>query len=173
MIFRNHNNMLICCSRNVEYLCGNCDTFYFSGFFDEYKVNLFKIDVFCNSIDAFTVTFDQFNASLKTKSITFFQKLTPNFRKAVYILRFSLQANKNSPSVTSGLQSIQTDPVLGVNYEQQEETEERNPMSRYHARSNSSFLNPAAVLLSILMRASAARTSHSTPLHNEGAREKH
>ncbi len=43
----------------------------------------------------------------------------------MYILRFSLQANKNSPSVMSGLQSIQTDPVLGVNYEQQEETEEK------------------------------------------------
>ncbi len=47
MIFRNHNNMLICCSRNIsdyyyvenscaaQYFCGNWDTFYFSGFTDE------------------------------------------------------------------------------------------------------------------------------------------
>ncbi len=42
--FRNHSNMLICCSRNIsDYyqccaascFCGNCDAFYFSGLFDD------------------------------------------------------------------------------------------------------------------------------------------
>jgi len=45
MIFRNHNNILIYCSRNISdyvensfyaiYFCGNYDKLYFSGFFDE------------------------------------------------------------------------------------------------------------------------------------------
>jgi len=35
---------------------------------------LFKIETFCNIISAFTVTFDQFNASLLNKSISFLKK---------------------------------------------------------------------------------------------------
>ncbi len=70
MIFRNHNNILIRCSRNIndyinaenscaaEHFCGNCDI-YISAFFDE-KNNSFETD-FCNIINVFTVTFDSFN----------------------------------------------------------------------------------------------------------------
>ncbi len=46
VIFRNHNNILICCTRNIsdyvekfvknscaaQYICVNCDTFCFSGY---------------------------------------------------------------------------------------------------------------------------------------------
>ncbi len=64
--FRNHSNMLICCSRNIYYyyqcwkqLC--CLTFlwkpqYFfcSGFFDESKKkNSFEIKIFCNIIHVY------------------------------------------------------------------------------------------------------------------------
>jgi len=55
--------------------------------------HLFEIESFCNIINAFTVSFDQFNASLLNKSIHFFQKtknkktflLTPNFWTVVYV----------------------------------------------------------------------------------------
>ncbi len=47
MIFRNHNNILIYCSRNV---------------YDYYQC--WKIEIFCNIINVFTVIFDQFNASV-------------------------------------------------------------------------------------------------------------
>ncbi len=43
--------------------------------FDEYKQKLlFEVDIFCNILNVFTVTFDQFNASLLNKSLHFFQK---------------------------------------------------------------------------------------------------
>ncbi len=38
------------------------------------KKHLFKIEIFCNIRNVFTVTFDQFNTSLLSKSINFFQK---------------------------------------------------------------------------------------------------
>ncbi len=44
---------------------------------------------FCNIILFFTVTFDQYHASLLKKSINFLKKkilLTPNFRTVLYIL---------------------------------------------------------------------------------------
>ncbi len=48
--------------------------FNYSGFFDEQKVkkyiflkNLFEIEIFCNIINIFTDTFDQFNAFLLNK----------------------------------------------------------------------------------------------------------
>ncbi len=37
------------------------------------RQHLFEIEIFCNIINVFTVTFDQFNASLMNKSINFFQ----------------------------------------------------------------------------------------------------
>ncbi len=46
----------------AQYFCGNRDIFYFSGYF-------------CNIINVFTVTFDQFNASLINKSINFLKKV--------------------------------------------------------------------------------------------------
>ncbi len=43
-------------------LCGNCDIF--SEYFNEYKEpHLFEIEMFCNIINDFSVTFDQFNVS--------------------------------------------------------------------------------------------------------------
>ncbi len=44
-------------------------------FFDKYKQRSFEIEMFCNN-NIFTVTFDQFNASLLNKSGHFFQILT-------------------------------------------------------------------------------------------------
>ncbi len=78
--FRNHYNILnisetfliiinVENSRAAEYFCRDCDTFYFSGFFNEQsskELNLFETEIFCNIINGFTVTFDQFKA--------FFQK---------------------------------------------------------------------------------------------------
>ncbi len=49
-----------------------CDTVYFSGFFDESKVQksrMYLKQIVCNIINVFTATFDQFNASLLNKSI--------------------------------------------------------------------------------------------------------
>jgi len=45
----------------------------FSGSFDEQKVQK-QQQIFCNVKNVFTVTFDQFNASLLNKSISFFLK---------------------------------------------------------------------------------------------------
>ncbi len=60
---------------NIYIFFGNNDTFYFSGFTDsqkEVKNSIyFKIEIFCNITNAFTATFDQFNASLMNKSIHF------------------------------------------------------------------------------------------------------
>ncbi len=56
--------------------------FIFSGFFEEYFF-------FCNVVNVFAVIFDQFNASVLNKSITFLKNnilLTPNFLTIVYIL---------------------------------------------------------------------------------------
>ncbi len=47
-------------------------------FKDEFIWNIF----FCNSVNTFTVTFEQFNAPLQNKIINFFQKkilLAPNY----------------------------------------------------------------------------------------------
>ncbi len=90
MIFRNHNNMLICCSRNISdyYQCWKqlcCPIFLWKPwhllFFrilwwieSSKEKHLFEIEIFCYIINAFTVTFDQFNESLLNKSIHFFQK---------------------------------------------------------------------------------------------------
>ncbi len=38
------------------------------------RTALFEIEIFCNIINVFTATFDQFNASLQKKSINFLQK---------------------------------------------------------------------------------------------------
>ncbi len=87
MIFRNHNNMLICCSRNISdyYQCWKqlwCTIFLWKLwcmlFFRIHRwiesskeQHLFEIEIFCNIINVITVTFDQFNASLMDKSINF------------------------------------------------------------------------------------------------------
>ncbi len=68
MIFRNHNNTLICClvivgvqlliivliiinienSCAASYFCENCDTFNFSGFFVQKEQHLFEMEIFCD-----------------------------------------------------------------------------------------------------------------------------
>ncbi len=89
MIFRNHNNMLICCSRNISdyYQCWKqlcCTIFLWKSwcilFFRIHRwiesskeQHLFEIEIFCNIINVFTVTFDQFNASLINKSTCLYQ----------------------------------------------------------------------------------------------------
>ncbi len=84
--FRNHSNMLICCSINISYyyqcwkqLC--ClillvKPWYFvlSGFF-EGTVQKNSLYLKQNVIHVFTITFDQFKASLLNKDINFFQKI--------------------------------------------------------------------------------------------------
>ncbi len=88
MIFRNHSNMLIFCSRNisVDYQCWKqlcCTIFLWKLwcilFFrilwwieSSKEQHLFGLEIFCNIINVFTATFDQFNASLLNKSIHFF-----------------------------------------------------------------------------------------------------
>ncbi len=65
--------MLILCSRNFSYgwkqlqFCEKCNTF--SEFFDkEFKEqHLFEIEILYNIINVFTVTFNQFNASLQNR----------------------------------------------------------------------------------------------------------
>ncbi len=42
--------------------------------FKQHKLHLFDIEIFRNIIDVFSVTFDQYNASLLNKSINFFKK---------------------------------------------------------------------------------------------------
>ncbi len=79
MIFRNHSNMLICCSRNISdyYQCWKqlcCPIFLWKPwcilFFtilwwieSSKEQHLFETEIFCNIINVFTVTFDQFNVS--------------------------------------------------------------------------------------------------------------
>ncbi len=43
-------------------------------FFDLKEQYLFEIYIFCDIINVFTVTFDQFNASLLNKNINFLKK---------------------------------------------------------------------------------------------------
>ncbi len=87
MIFRNHSNMLICCSRNISdyYQCWKqlcCPIFlgklWYILFFRIHRwiesskeQHLFEIEIFCYIINVSTVTFDQFNASLMNKSNNF------------------------------------------------------------------------------------------------------
>ncbi len=84
MIFRNHNNMLICCSRNIYdyYQCWKqlcCTIFLWKlmhFIFQDSQMNRkFKRTAFicniCNIINVFNDTFDQFNVSLMNKSIYF------------------------------------------------------------------------------------------------------
>ncbi len=40
----------------------------------KFKRTAFKIEIFCNIINVFTVTFDQFDASLLNKTINFSKK---------------------------------------------------------------------------------------------------
>ncbi len=100
MIFRNYSNILICCSRNIsdynqcwKQLC--CTIFLWKPwcilFFRIHRwtesskeLHLFKIEILCNIINAFTYTFDQFNASLMNKCINFFKK------KYIYIYIYIL-----------------------------------------------------------------------------------
>ncbi len=65
MIFRNHSNMLICCSRNISdyYDCWK-QLLLLNIFMKPWFMSiLFEIKIFCNIINVFTVTFDQFNAT--------------------------------------------------------------------------------------------------------------
>ncbi len=109
MIFRNHNNMLICCSRNISdyYQCWKqlcCTIFLWKRWWilffrihrsieSSKEQHLFEIEIFCNIINVFTVTFDQFNTSLMNLSINFLKKkkkkrikwLTPNFQRCLLL----------------------------------------------------------------------------------------
>ncbi len=76
MIFRNHYNMLIYCSRNSSYQCYYQNSFCFFIFlwklwciFQDSLTNrtfkkCFKLEILCNIINVIAVIFDQCNASL-------------------------------------------------------------------------------------------------------------
>jgi len=86
MIFRNHYNILIYCSRNIsdDYQCWKqlcCFIFLYK----PWHILLSRIlklkraafvwnSTFCNIIITFTLTFDQFNMSLLNRSINFLKK---------------------------------------------------------------------------------------------------
>ncbi len=83
MIFRNHYNILIYCSRNViinvENSCAAscfCENRY--KLFQESDEQISKEQLKNSNLskikNVFTVTFDQFNASLMTRSTHFFKK---------------------------------------------------------------------------------------------------
>ncbi len=55
--------------------------------------HFFKIEIFCYIINVFTVTFDQFNASLINKSINFFL-LTPKLTLVYKCLHFYIYKHK-------------------------------------------------------------------------------
>ncbi len=89
IIFRNHSYMLIYCSRNIsdyyqcwKQLCWQIIVWkplYIFFFWNLWWIesskeqHLFEIKIFCNIINIFTGTFDQFNASLLNKTINFIQ----------------------------------------------------------------------------------------------------
>jgi len=53
----------------------SCIQLFFSGFFDEYKVQKTEFiwnTILCYIINLFSVTFDKFNSSLMNKSIDYF-----------------------------------------------------------------------------------------------------
>ncbi len=62
--FRNHSNMLIWCKTFLKT----------SVLLNLKKKSLFEIEIFCNIINVFTLTFNQFSAFLLYKSINFFKK---------------------------------------------------------------------------------------------------
>ncbi len=112
MIFRNHFNMLIYCSRNISdyYQCWKqlwklwCILFFFDVFpficlflFVYFSLilwwtesskeqHLFEVEIFCNIIHVFTVTFDQFNASLLNRNMNVFQKNLTDCKRQYYII---------------------------------------------------------------------------------------
>ncbi len=88
--------MLICCLRNISdyYQCLKQvlinifveTVIHFSEYLDEYEVQksrIFGIEIFCNIINIFTVTFDQFKNSCLNKSINFFKKCRMQSQKSV------------------------------------------------------------------------------------------
>ncbi len=87
MIFRNHYNMLICCSRNIYYyyqylkhqFIKNINIFIESVIHlvfqdslinNSKEQNLFEIESFCNTAKVLTVPLNQINSSLLNKYIT-------------------------------------------------------------------------------------------------------
>ncbi len=60
--------MLICCSKNITVNVEKKKKW------DSLNRNLYEVEIVSNGINVFTVTFDQFNASLLNKSINFFPK---------------------------------------------------------------------------------------------------
>ncbi len=59
--------MLICCSKTLMSMLKK-------NIWDSLNRNLYEVEIVSNSINVFTATFDQFNASLLNKSINFFPK---------------------------------------------------------------------------------------------------
>ncbi len=62
--------------------------------------HLLEIEIFCNIINVFTVSFDDFNACLLIKSINFFLKQTE--QNHIYPKRLSISARlKQSKAITT------------------------------------------------------------------------
>ncbi len=80
--FINHSNILICCSKNINYYVENSRVDFFFWFLwwieSSEEQHLYNINVFI-------ITFDQFKASLLNKSINFYNfSSPPNKRKKIY-----------------------------------------------------------------------------------------
>jgi len=90
MIFRNHNNMLIYCSRNFydyyQYWKQSCCLMFFWKLIRLilFKIHrriespkgqhLFEIDIFFNIINVLNITFDQFNAAVMNKTMNYLKE---------------------------------------------------------------------------------------------------
>ncbi len=79
--FRNHSNILICCSKNTYYYVENSWVEFFFRFLwwieRSEEQHLSGIEIFCNITNIFIITFDQFKASLLNKSINFYNFSPP------------------------------------------------------------------------------------------------
>ncbi len=75
MIFRNHSNMLIYDQENISDYVENSWVEFFRFLWwieSSEEQHLSEIEIFCNIINVFIITFDQFKASLLNKSINFY-----------------------------------------------------------------------------------------------------
>ncbi len=86
--FRNHSNILICGSKTIyiyiyiyNYIENSWVIFFRFLWWIESseEQHLCEIEIFCNIINVFIITFDQFKASLLNKSINFYNFLPKNY----------------------------------------------------------------------------------------------
>ncbi len=79
--------------------------------------HLSEIEIFCNIINVFIVTFDQFKASLLNKSINFYNKKKKNYTDSKWVAaenKKKLSNNKNMLLETGLWLKMQSDSVGGA-----------------------------------------------------------